>query len=132
MTSDQALQQLPDFHLRVEVLQTLAFIDADRIVQLKGRVACEMNSADELLATECLLNHHLAALSPPAAVALLSAFVFQQKDASPPHLTAELAHARNKLLDLAYFLGDLQRRVGLPTSAEEYAAATLNFGLMEV
>ncbi|GJP51698.1 hypothetical protein CLOM_g10847 [Closterium sp. NIES-68] len=25
MTSDQALQQLPDFHLRVEVLQTLAF-----------------------------------------------------------------------------------------------------------
>ncbi|CAI7798657.1 unnamed protein product [Closterium sp. NIES-53] len=163
MTSDQALQQLPDFHLRVsavcvlrsvrdggghvevlqtlaftdadrivEVLQTLAFIDANRIVQLKGRVACEMNSADELLATECLLNHHLAALSPPAAVALLSAFVFQQKDASPPHLTAELAHARNKLLDLAYFLGDLQRRVGLPTSAEEYAAATLNFGLMEV
>ncbi|CAI5495430.1 unnamed protein product [Closterium sp. Naga37s-1] len=132
MTSDQALQQLPDFHLRVEVLQTLAFIDADRIVQLKGRVACEMNSADELLATECLLNHHLAALSPPAAVALLSAFVFQQKDASSPQLTAELAHARNKLLDLAYFLGDLQRRVGLPTSAEEYAAATLNFGLMEV
>ncbi|CAI5953398.1 unnamed protein product [Closterium sp. NIES-65] len=132
MTSDQALQQLPDFHLRVEVLQTLAFIDSDRIVQLKGRVACEMNSADELLATECLLNHHLAALSPPAAVALLSAFVFQQKDASPPQLTAELAHARNKLLDLAYFLGDLQRRVGLPTSAEEYAAATLNFGLMEV
>ncbi|GJP39407.1 hypothetical protein CLOM_g23781 [Closterium sp. NIES-68] len=132
MTSDQALQQLPDFHLRVEVLQTLAFIDSDRIVQLKGRVACEMNSADELLATECLLHHHLAALSPPEAVALLSAFVFQQKDASPPQLTPELAHARNKLLDLAYFLGDLQRRVGLPTSAEEYAAATLNFGLMEV
>ena len=37
-----------------------------------------------------------------------------------------------RLAGLAHPLGDLQRQMGLPTSAEEYAFTTLNFGLMEV
>lgn len=46
-------------------------------VSLKGRVACEMNTCDELLATEVLFQNVLEPLNPPEIAALLSAFVFQ-------------------------------------------------------
>lgn len=131
-TSDAALAQLPDFEQRVAVLQNLGYVDEEKVVQLKGRVACEMNSADELLASELLFHNYLDVLSASEAVALLSAFVFQQKDASPPELPPSLEEAKASLLNLAWELGDLQRQFGIQTSAEEYAAETLNFGLMEV
>ena len=44
---------------------------------LQGRVACEINSGDELVATEVIFAGVLAELEPEEAVALLSAVVFQ-------------------------------------------------------
>ncbi len=35
---------MPEFHQRVGVLQQLGYLDDDRTVTLKGRVACEINS----------------------------------------------------------------------------------------
>jgi superfamily II RNA helicase len=43
----------------------------------QGRVACEVNTGDELLCTEIIFSGILADLSPAEAVALLSALVFQ-------------------------------------------------------
>ena len=54
----------------------LNFVDEQQVVQLKGQVACEMNSANELLSTECLMDNQLEQLTAAEAVALLSAFVF--------------------------------------------------------
>lgn len=48
-----------------------------RTVSLKGRVACEMNTCDELIATELLFFNVLEPLNPPEVAALLSALVFQ-------------------------------------------------------
>lgn len=42
----------------------------------QGRVACEMNTCDELIATEMLFYNVLLPLNPPEAVAVLSALVF--------------------------------------------------------
>lgn len=44
---------------------------------LQGRVACEVNSGDELVATEVIFAGVLSELEPEEAVALLSALVFQ-------------------------------------------------------
>jgi len=38
------LQALPEFHVRVRVLQRLGYLDSEKSVTLKGRVACEINS----------------------------------------------------------------------------------------
>jgi antiviral helicase SKI2 len=46
-------------------------------VTMKGRVASEMNTCDELLATEMVLDNILEPLNPPEAAAILSALVFQ-------------------------------------------------------
>lgn len=80
---------------QIEVLQEVGCINAELVVQLKGRVACEINSGDELIATECLFDNQLDHLDPAETVALLSALVFQQ-DASEPLLSPQLAAANNR------------------------------------
>ena len=40
--SDQNLELIPDYEQRISVLQELNFIDANAVVLLKGRVACEV------------------------------------------------------------------------------------------
>ncbi|KAI3857454.1 hypothetical protein MKW92_033091 [Papaver armeniacum] len=130
--SDEALQQMPDFQGRIDVLKKVGCIDDDLVVQIKGRVACEMNSGEELISSECLFENQLDELEPEEAVALMSALVFQQKNTSEPSLTPKLAEAKNRLYDTAIRLGELQAHFNLPISAEEYAQDNLKFGLVEV
>ena len=46
---------------------------------MKGRVACEISSGDELLLTELVFNGAFNDLTVEQEVALLSCFVFQEK-----------------------------------------------------
>ncbi|AQK68647.1 DExH-box ATP-dependent RNA helicase DExH11 [Zea mays] len=130
--SDEALQQMPEFQGRIDVLKVIHYIDSDLVVQLKGRVACEMNSGEELISTECLFENQLDDLEPEEAVAIMSAFVFQQRNASEPSLTPKLAEAKKRLYDTAIKLGKLQSEFKVPVDPEEYARDNLKFGLVEV
>jgi antiviral helicase SKI2 len=82
--------------LQIDVLKEIGCIDEDLVVKMKGRVACEMNSGEELICTECLFENQLDELEPEEVVALMSAFVFQQKNASEPSLTPRLSDAKNR------------------------------------
>lgn len=84
--------------MQIDVLKEVGCIDTDLVVQIKGRVACEMNSGEEMICTECLFENQLENLEPEEAVALMSAFVFQQKNASEPTLTPKLQQARQRFL----------------------------------
>lgn len=130
--SDEALQQMPEFQGRIDVLQEIHYIDSDLVVQLKGRVACEMNCGEELISTECLFENQLDDLEPEEAVAIMSAFVFQQRNTSEPSLTPKLADAKKRLYDTAIRLGKLQAEFKVPVDPEEYARDNLKFGLVEV
>ena len=58
------------------VLRRLKFINHN-IVDLKGRVACEITAGDELLATELMMNGEFNdPVAPEVMVSLLSCFVF--------------------------------------------------------
>lgn len=83
--------------MQIDVLKEIGCVNADLVVQIKGRVACEMNSGEELICTECLFENQLDDLEPEEAIALMSAFVFQQKNTSEPSLTPKLAHAKQRL-----------------------------------
>ncbi|PHU13878.1 ATP-dependent RNA helicase SKI2 [Capsicum chinense] len=130
--SDEALQQMPDFQGRIDVLKEIGCIDADLVVQIKGRVACEMNSGEELICTECLFENQLDDLEPEEAVAIMSSFVFQQKETSESFLTPKLSQAKKRLHETAIKLGELQAQFKLPIDPQEYAQENLKFGLVEV
>jgi len=61
------------------VLRRLGYLSKDNVIEMKGRVACEINAADELVLTEMIFNGIFNELSVEQIVAVLSAFVFQEK-----------------------------------------------------
>jgi len=130
--SDAALQQMPDYQLRITVLEDLGYINPAHTVQLKGRVACEVQSGDELVTTELIFAGLLDDLDSAEAAALLSALVFQEKSDADLRLTGGLEQARDALTSLAWGLGEAQAAAGLPIAPDEYVKSALNFGLMEV
>lgn len=75
----QSIVQLDDLKHRKKVLKKLGFITNDEIINIKGRVACEISTGDELLTTELIFNGNFNDLSPEQSAALLSCFVFQEK-----------------------------------------------------
>ncbi|KAI5124130.1 hypothetical protein M0805_000941 [Coniferiporia weirii] len=127
--SDQNLELIPDYEQRVAVLQELKFIDANSTVLLKGRVACEINSADELVLTELILENMLASYEPEEVVALLSCFVFQEKTDVEPVIPPKLEEGRRAILDIAVRVGMVQDRHKVAAADAE---TKLKFGLAEV
>ncbi|KAG1774053.1 ATP-dependent RNA helicase [Suillus placidus] len=127
--SDQNLDLIPDYEQRIEVLKELKFIDENSTVQLKGRVACEINSANELVLTELILENTLANYEPEEVVALLSCFVFQEKTEVEPVVPIKLEEGRDAILAISRQVESVQDYHKV--SAEEFKSS-LKFGLMEV
>jgi ATP-dependent RNA helicase DOB1 len=75
----QDVLQLEELKCRKRVLRRLGFTTANDIVDVKGRVACEISSGDELLLTELIFNGAFNSLTPEQCAALLSCFVFDEK-----------------------------------------------------
>ncbi|KAK9354910.1 NUC185 domain-containing protein [Lipomyces doorenjongii] len=134
--SDQNLELLPDYEQRIEVLKDLGFIDENLNVELKGRVACEINSGHELIMTELILENFLADYEPEEIVALLSCFIFQEKtQIEIGMVTPRLDEGRSKILQIATRVNEVQsqHQIYIP---EEIAfnpeTVQQRFGLMEV
>ena len=72
-----------------QVLRDLRHIDTNNAIQLKGRVACEINN-HELVITELVFQNILSPLPTAEIAALLSCMVFQEKRCSEPELTESL------------------------------------------
>ncbi|KAI9802911.1 MAG: hypothetical protein M1825_002142 [Sarcosagium campestre] len=134
LMSDQNLQLLPDYEQRISVLKDLDFIDESSRVQLKGKVACEIHSADELVLTELILENVLAGFEPEEIVALLSAFVFQEKTDVVPALTASLEKGREVIIKISEKVNGFQthHQVILSSDDSNDFVSQPRFGLMEV
>lgn len=63
----------------IEVLKKLEYCD-DTTVLIKGKMACEISSGDELVLTEMILNGDFAGLPAEHFVPLLSCIVFEEWD----------------------------------------------------
>ncbi|KAL5349704.1 Antiviral helicase ski2 [Pseudogymnoascus australis] len=134
LMSDQNLQLLPDYEQRIQVLRDLSFIDENSRVELKGKVACEIHSADELVLTELILDNVLAAYEPAEIVALLSAFVFQEKTDTVPTLTPNLKAGMATIIEISEKVNAVQtlHQVILSTEDSNDFVSRPRFGLVEV
>jgi antiviral helicase SKI2 len=132
--ANQNLQLLPDYEQRILVLKELSFIDEESRIQLKGKVACEIHSGDELVLTELVLENILADYEPAEIAALLSAFVFQEKTDSVPNLTGNLERGKKTIIELAEKVNNVQTLHQVIQTSEEGTdfASKPRFGLMEV
>ncbi|KAF1947736.1 antiviral helicase [Clathrospora elynae] len=134
LMSDQNLQLLPDYEQRIQVLKDLGFVDEGSRVELKGKVACEIHSADELVLTELVLENVLAEYEPEEIVALLSAFVFQEKTTADPTFTANLERGMAKIVEISEKVNQIQTLHQVILSADDSNdfVSKPRFGMVEV
>ena len=136
LLSNESLSLFPDFLQRKAVLRELGYIGENETVNVKGRVACEVNTCDELVATELVFEGILNELEPPEIVAALSSLVFQEKSdddlGADLELPESLRTCCEKMKAIALNLGHLQKNHGLEIDPLEYSETTLKFGLVHV
>ena len=124
-----------EFQMRLSVLWHLGYVEGEAgapVASLKGRVTSEINSADELLTSECILGNLFEPLNPPEAVAMLSAFVFQEKSDDYSELPPRMEVCRAQMLAVQKNLLDLQEALGVDGGAVADPRSRLNFGLAAV
>ena len=135
LLSNEALQLFPDFLHRKAVLKTLGYLDENEAVAIKGRVACEVNTCEELIVTEMVFEGILNDLDPTEIVAALSALVYQQKSTEEDfdiEVPATLLNCCRRMKTIATNLGQLQKEHGLDVDPIEYADSSMKFGLVHV
>ena len=71
----------------MRVLRRLGYISDDGVVKEKGKVACEMQTAHELVATELIFNGTVSEMDDANLVALTSALVWR-RGAAPPRTSS--------------------------------------------
>ncbi|XP_050304302.1 exosome RNA helicase MTR4 [Anthonomus grandis grandis] len=127
----KSVLQLDELKCRKRVLRRLGYCTSSDVIQLKGRVACELSSADELLITEMLFNGLFGSLTPQQACALLSCFVFDERSNESPKVCDELTGPLRQMQDLARRIAKVSNEARLPIDEDKYVEQFKPF-LMEV
>ncbi|GJQ12604.1 hypothetical protein GpartN1_g4395.t1 [Galdieria partita] len=131
--SDESLQLMPDYTLRIQVLRKLEFVNEENVVQLKGRAACEINTCDSLLVTQVVFENVLDKLDAAECASFLSVFVFQgSSQVSEFDWTPTLEEALESVRKMALAIGNLQAECGLPVSPPEYLRQNIQIALTQV
>lgn len=97
----QSLIQMKELKCRKRVLRRLGYCTSSDVIEVKGRVACELTSGDELLLTELLFNGVFNDLSIHQINALLSCFICEEKSDQVSKLSEELQQPLKTLRELA-------------------------------
>ena len=128
----QALVMKDDVKRMKRVLRRLGFIDAENVLQLKGRVACEINTVDELVTTEMIFNGVFNDLRPEQVVALLGCMCFaEKKKEGEQKVREDMEAAYGKLKETARAVGKVVQECKIALDPEEYAES-FNPDMIEV
>eukprot|EP00931_Biecheleriopsis_adriatica_P061271 TRINITY_DN36836_c0_g1_i1.p1 TRINITY_DN36836_c0_g1~~TRINITY_DN36836_c0_g1_i1.p1 ORF type:complete len:1062 (-),score=260.86 TRINITY_DN36836_c0_g1_i1:47-3232(-) len=109
-----------DLRAMRRVLRRLEFIDKDGVVQLKGRMACELTSADEILMTEIVFQNVFADMEANNIIALCSCLVFDEKSEDPITNNLDLMKAFETCKGIARNVAEVMLENKIPIDVEEY------------
>ncbi|XP_016962186.1 exosome RNA helicase MTR4 [Drosophila biarmipes] len=116
----RSLLQMEELKHRKRVLRRMGYCKPGDVIEFKGRVACELSSADELLMTEMIFNGVFNDLTAPQAVSLLSCFVCDEKSSESPKSATELSGPLRSMQDLARRIAKVSTECKLDLDADTY------------
>lgn len=112
--------QLDELKKRKRVARRLGFCTAADVIEIKGRTACEISAADELLLTEMIFNGVFTNMKPEHIVSLLSCFVFEEKTKTHPSLPEELTSAVRQMHNFGRRIANVSAEAKLEVDEEKY------------
>ncbi|XP_019418600.1 PREDICTED: DExH-box ATP-dependent RNA helicase DExH9 [Lupinus angustifolius] len=120
LKTSTALAFKDELKARKRVLRRLGYATSDNVVELKGKVACEISSADELTLTELMFNGVFKDIKVEELISLLSCFVWQEKihDAAKPREELDLLFVQ--LQDTARRVAQLQLECKVQIDVESF------------
>ena len=122
-----------EMRARTTVLRRLGHVDGEGMVTRKGRAACEINAADELLVAELMFGGGLGALEPPQLAALVSCFVpTERTEVDAAGLRKELQAPFAALQTAARHVARVQREAGCAEATEEEYCEAFKPALMDI
>ncbi|PHJ17915.1 dead deah box helicase domain-containing protein [Cystoisospora suis] len=123
LLQEESLDLYPEMESRLLVLERLRLIDKETgVPTVKGRVACQIMSGDELTLTELLFQNVLDGLQPEEIAAVLSAFVTPDGKSTEevPAPTAGVRRAREQAEDLHLQIYKMQVNSGVRVNSEDW------------
>ncbi|EPX70530.1 TRAMP complex ATP-dependent RNA helicase [Schizosaccharomyces octosporus yFS286] len=121
ISTTESIIHLKELKGRQRTLRRLGFTTADNVIDIKGRVACEISTGDELLITEMIFQGIFNSLSPDIFAATLSCFVYQEKsDVSSLNLKEPYSETYKAILDIARRIVTVSVESRLDVDEDEY------------
>ncbi|XP_045833561.1 DExH-box ATP-dependent RNA helicase DExH9 isoform X2 [Trifolium pratense] len=120
LRSSTTLAFKDELKARKRVLRRLGYATSDNVVDLKGKVACEISSADELTLTELMFNGVFKDIKVEELISLLSCFVWQEKINDAPKPREELDLLYSQLQDTARRVAQLQLECKVQIDVETF------------
>ena len=112
------------------VLRRLGHVSDEGVIQNKGRVACEVSTADELLVTELIFSGVLNEMTAQGLASLLSCLVVTEGGSSKDEKgdgacaaaikTVAMRDSVQRMRDLARRIASVVEEAKLPVEVEEY------------
>lgn len=123
----EEILQLEELKKRKRVLRRLGYVNEDDVVDVKGRVACEITTGDELVLSELLFNGTFNDLSPQQIAALLSCFVCQEKSSDETaQIRSEMIVPIKSLREISSKVARISSEAGLAIDEKEYVESFLD------
>lgn len=127
----KSLLQMDELKHRKRVLRRMGYCTQADVIEFKGRVACELSSADELLLTEMIFDGVFNNLGTEQCVALLSCFVCDEKSTEKPRACDELSGPLDQMHNLARRIAKISTECKLDLDEQAYVEKFKPF-LMDV
>ena len=120
----QTMAKKEDLKKMKRVLRKLGHVDSNGIIQTKGRTACEINTANELVVVELIFGGVFNDLSVEVCVALLSCMTFDERnkneDDPASKLQSHLSKPFYKLQEVARSVARIEAACGIETKEDEF------------
>jgi ATP-dependent RNA helicase DOB1 len=116
----EAVLQLEELKCRLRLLRRLGYTTENDVIEMKGRVACEISAGDELVLTEMIFNGVFNDLSVEQTAALLSCFACDERLKEIPPIKAELAAPLRALRETAKRVATVANECKITLDPNEY------------
>ncbi|KAI9203157.1 rRNA-processing arch domain-containing protein [Polychytrium aggregatum] len=122
ISAAHSVLQLDELKSRRRVLRRMGYVSDSDVIDMKGRVACEISCGDELVLTEMMFNGVFNELTVDQTVALLSCFCFQEKTSndSPSRIREELSGPFRAMQEAARRIAKVSIESKLTIDEEDY------------